>query len=64
MFLAALFFYLTGFGLLLSDFMRRLEFSYFVALIGAILVALSFGFFIGGMMQNKRIHEESSNSLP
>jgi len=64
MFLAALFFYLAGFGLLLSDFMRRLEFSYLWAVAGAVFVILSFSFFIAGVMQNNRLRSESSNSLP
>jgi hypothetical protein len=64
MFLAALFFYFAGFGLLLSDFMRRLEFSYLWAVAGAVFVILSFSFFIAGVMQNNRLRSESSNSLP
>ena len=64
MFIAAFFFYLVGFGLLLADFLRRLDFSYLWAVTAVILVVFSFVFFIGGVMQNKRLREESSNSLP
>jgi hypothetical protein len=64
MFLAALFFFVAGFGLLLSDFLRRLEFSYSWAVAGAVSIVLSLVFLIAGMMQNKRLHEESRDSLP
>ena len=64
MFLAALFFYLAGFGILLSDFLQRLNFSYLWAAVGGTLIALSLCFFVAGMMQNKRLHEESPDSLP
>jgi hypothetical protein len=64
MFLAAVFCYLTGFGLLLSDFLRRMDFSYPWAVAGAVMVALSFCFLIGGMMQTQRLHEEARDSLP
>jgi hypothetical protein len=64
MFFAAFVFYLTGFGVLLSDFLRRLDFSYFWAVVGGIFIALSLCFLIGGMLRDSRLADESPDSLP
>jgi hypothetical protein len=64
MFSIAFVLYLFGFGTLLFDARLRDGYSLSLAAFGGVLIALSFLFFIGGILEKRRLETDSHDSLP
>ncbi len=64
MFQMSLFSFLAGFGVILADALKRIDYSLSLAVFGAVLIALAMIFFIAGMLKKNRLSTDSHDSLP